>query len=137
MANEAVKLQQGVKNSRRYQCADVAITKGTLLMLTDPNTASGSNIATGATPSVFAGIAAMDKVAGDGATDIAVDVDGVFDLTCNAGTGITAGALVVMSGANLIRAAAAGDLLTGAVVGKALETATASEVIAVAVGASV
>ena len=134
MANEAVIIELGHDGGqpRRYQCVDnVAITKGTLCQLNDPNTVSGSTVISGAP---FGGIAAMDKVASDGALDIALYTEGIFDLTTSAGAGITVGSLVVMSGANLIRTAVAADLLTGAVVGKALETASASEVIRVAVG---
>lgn len=131
MANEATFLETPIK-IRRFDCADGnSITKGTLLKLVDPYTVSGVYTSGDA----FAGIAFADKVASDGSTSIPCVVEGICDLTCNAGVGITAGAMVVLSGTNLIRAAIAADLLTGAVVGKALETASASEVIKVSVGA--
>jgi hypothetical protein len=82
----------------------------------------------------------MDKVANDGSTSISCWVDGIFDLTAVLTAGaegpIVAGYLVAMSGANLIRAATVADVLSGAVVGKALESASAGtpEAILVQVG---
>jgi hypothetical protein len=132
MANEAVILEYGIHKARNYTVADGAsISKGTLCKVADPNTASA---ATG-TGEAFAGIAAEDKVANDGSTTLGLFTEGIFDLTAVAAPAITAGAIVCMSGANLIRTCVAGDLLTGAVVGKVLETSSASEVIRVAVGA--
>ncbi|MCK9371354.1 DUF2190 family protein [Candidatus Dojkabacteria bacterium] len=133
MANEAVIIELGFNGGRPIErtCLDaVGITKGALLQLQDPNTASGANL-DAASGQAFAGIAAMDKVASDGSTTISCYTSGVFDLKCNASVGITAGAPVCLSGTNLIRVAAAGDLLTGAVIGYAEETASASEVVRV------
>lgn len=131
MANEAVIIEL-IDGGRpiRFTCADGAgIEKGTLLKLADPRTAS----ATSADNDPFCGIAAAEKVASDGSTSIAAYTCGIFDLK-DSGAGITAGATVNIGGANLIIASAAADLLTGSVVGRALETAAADEVIAVAVG---
>lgn len=129
MANEAVCIETPTR-FRRYAVADgTTIPIGTLLKLTDPNTA----IATSADNDPFAGIAWEEKTASDGITEITAAVNGVWDIK-DSGTGITAGAIVSVFGANVIGAALAADLLPGSVVGKALETASASEVIRVAVG---
>jgi len=138
MANEAVILELNhYIPARRYTVhSTTAITKGQLLKLVDPNTASGANIGQG---DAFAGIAAMDKSATDGTTEISCWTQGIFDLTAAAGdTVINAGDLVVMSGANLIsHIFNLNNLSGGAIVGKALETGSASEVIRVAVGSVV
>lgn len=130
MANEAVIIELlGDKgNPVRFTVADgTGIEKGTLLKFADPRTASASSGA-----DVFAGIAAAEKVASDGSTSLAAYTKGIFDLTAT-GT-ITAGQLVSLSGANLVKTAVATDVEQGKIVGKALETAAHSEVIAVAVG---
>ena len=136
MANEAVTIElhgrpegEGV----RFTCADsVGIEKGTLLYFVDPRTASGSHVAS--TGNAFAGVAAAEKVASDGSVAITAYTKGIFDLTTSAGVGITAGQIVSLSGANLIKTATEAEIAAGGAIGKALETATASEVIAVAVG---
>jgi hypothetical protein len=105
------------------------ITKGTLLKIADPITAS----ATSADNDAFIGIAAAEKVANDGSTTLAVYTNGIFDLK-DSGSGCTVGTAVAVMGANLIGTAIAADLLNGSIVGKALETASASEVISTLVG---
>lgn len=130
MANEAVIIELGPNGGmpiRRTVANGTTISGMTLCKLADPNTASA---ATG-TGEAFAGIATSDKIANDGSTTLAFYTEGVFDLTNAAAGTPSAGAIVVMSGANLIRAAVAADLLTGAVVGKIEETAAASEVVRV------
>ena len=131
MANEAViiELLGDRGDPIRYTVANgTGIVKGTLLKVTDPRTA----IATSADNDPFAGIAAAEKVASDGSTTLAAYTHGIFDLT-DSGAAITVGERVSMAGANLISKVAAADLLF-ADVGIALETASASEVIAVLVG---
>lgn len=128
MANEAVIIETPF-DSRRYQCADGAgLSKGQLLQLVDANTASGSTV----TGQRFAGICAFEKVASDGSTNVTAYTKGIFDLKSN--DAVNAGELVALSGANTVRLATATDIISGCVVGKALETATANEVIRVAVG---
>lgn len=131
MANEAViiELLGNGGDPIRVTVADGAgIAKGTLLKITDPRTGA----ATSADNDAFIGIAAAEKVANDGSTTLAVYTHGIFDLK-DSGAGITAGERVSMGGANLISKVAAADLLFSDV-GIALETASASEVIAVLVG---
>ena len=133
MANEAVIVQLfPEENAKEFTCASgTAIAKGTILKLAEPRTASASTAA-----DVFAGIAAAAKAANDDATTIAAHTRGIFDLTTNIGSTITAGMMVSLSGANLIKAAVAAELLTGAAFGKALETSAkgTQEVIEVLVG---
>lgn len=134
MANEAVILElHGNKGDPvQFTVAEVTtIEKGTILKLSaDPRTA----IASSGAADCFAGIAAAEKVGGDGSTKVAAYTNGIFDLKCCPNVGVTLGTLVTLSGANLIRTAVAGDILTGSIVGKALETGSADEVIAVQVG---
>jgi hypothetical protein len=118
---------------RRYQCADgVAISKGDLLVLIDANTASGASLVGEA----FAGIASADKVANDGSTNIGCYTDVIADLQLTS-SGVAVGSLLMLSGANLLIPATANAILSGAVVGKALETGSAQEKIRVAVGRSI
>lgn len=131
MANEAV-VVENPSIIRDFTVADGAtIEQFTICQLSsDPRTATASSGA-----DVFAGIAMTEKKASDGQINLGLALNGVFDLTCTT-AGVTLGAMVVLSGANLIRDAVAGELLTGAIVGKALETGTGSEVIEVLVGAN-
>lgn len=129
MANEAVKIVQGNISPRRMTCASgTAIAKGAFLMLSDPVTCA---LATGTHP-VVAGFATSEKSATDLSTSIGVDTSGIFDLV--AGEAIAVGALVAMSGSNVIMNANATDLLSGCLLGKCLEAASAGEVVAVEVG---
>jgi hypothetical protein len=106
-----------------YTVADgFNISKGDILQILDPRTASFASTAN----LPVAGIAAADKEANDGSTQIPVWTYGIFDLK-SSGSAITAGSLVIASGNNLI--AVAGDLTTpnsGQVIGKALETCTST-----------
>lgn len=109
--------------------ANTGISKGTLLKLADPRTASAS---TGR--DVFAGVAAADKDATDEATRITAYTKGVFDIYVGA-VATTLGSQVVLSGSNLV--ADVGTLPTashGTIVGKALETGSISERIQVLIG---
>lgn len=123
MANEAVCIETP-KIIKRYSVTNgVAIPKGTLLAVS--GAAVNTAIASSGTGAVFAGIAIEEKTASDGITEISAALDGVWDIMNNP-TAITIGAVVCMSGANMIRAAVAGDLLTGAAMGKILEPGTGS-----------
>ena len=137
MANEAVMVEGP------YEVHDFTITDGdsvsalTLMTLEDTR-GTGASSADGA---AFAGILVTDKVANNGTTEHGHYVKGVFKLTAVATIGdegaIDFGDMVVVSGVNLIRAAEAADLLTGAVVGKAWESIAAGTTGEVHVGASV
>ena len=130
MANEAiiVQLLGNGGDPIEVTVADGAgIVKGTLMKIADPRTGS----ATSADGDKFIGIAAAEKVANDGSTTLSVYTHGIFDLK-DSGAGITAGTYVKMNGANLIATAdEAGAQDLSEIVGLALETAGAAEVIEV------
>lgn len=99
-------------------CADSAIPKGTVLKLTTPFTVAASS----ADNDLFGGIAAEEKISGDGKLQIAVYRKGYFK--CEAGTsGVTVGKDVVIEAANEFTDYTTLDDEAGASFGKALETA--------------
>lgn len=105
---------------------DVGIEKGALLKLTDARTASGANLE----DAPAAGIAAREKVSGDGRTRLAVWRTGIFD--CYASGAIVVGDAVSLSEDNYVKAASVNSIVSGAVIlGTALETATDAEQIQV------
>ena len=130
MADEAVCIETPIRFAR-YTVADgTGIPIGTMLKLTDPNTA----IAHSGDGDAFAGIAWEEKTASDGITEIVAALNGVWDLT-DGGGGSAVGELLSLDGtANEVRLAVEADIITGSVVGKALETAGANEVFRVRVG---
>ncbi len=103
------------------------INKGEIMTMTDPRTIVVST----SDNNPFAGISAAEKVASDGATELAVYTHGIFDI--NASAAITVGERVSISGDNEVAKVAAPDLLFSDV-GIALETASQDEIIAVLVG---
>ena len=133
MANEAVivELLGDAGDPISFDVADAAtIEKGTILKLSGDRTAIASSGL-----DVFAGIAAAEKEANDGATTIAAHTHGIFDLKIDDPATITLGAYVAVSGANLIRTAVEADFPAGKVIGKALEAGSDAEVIQVLIGA--
>lgn len=102
-------------------CADgVAITKGAILMLTDPNTVATT---TGDTDAV-AGIAAESKVASDGKTKIGVYKRGIFKgFAGAAGTTVGKG-LITDTSTGAANELVNADVNSENIVGRALETAT-------------
>lgn len=131
MANEAViiELLGNAGDPVKFTVADgVAIPKNSLMVISDPRTASISS----GDNQPFAGIAASEKVANDGSTSLACYTHGIFDLT-DSGAGITAGERVSIKATNQIAKVAAADQLFSDV-GIALETASGGEVIAVLIG---
>lgn len=122
-----VELTNGTGNPLQYTCASgTAITKGTLLKLTDPRTA----IANDTSGAVIAGIASADKSATDDtSTSIAVWTDGIFK--GYASGAIEVGAPLIGNAYNHLNSAG----LTGnvaiasgaAIIGYALETAADGE----------
>ena len=131
MANEVTQVE-GPYEAHDFTVADGAgIVQNTICKLTDPRTAAASSGA-----DLFAGIAATEKVASNGNVNLGLWTTGTFVMTAAPGAAITEGAMVVLSGANLIRTAVAGELLTGAVVGKALEAIASSTTGEVKIGVS-
>ena len=106
----------------------VAVPKGTLMYLSaDPRTIA----ATAADGNIFVGVAAEEKVANDGKTSLGVYTHGIFDMK-DSGAGMTLGDIAKINGANLIATAdEAGAQGVKEEVGIVLETAAASEVVAV------
>lgn len=128
MANEAV-LKFRKSNPINFTVADgTGIEKGAVLKMTDPMTAA---LADGDTD-VVAGIAAVEKIADDGRTKLAVYRDGVFEMTASGA--ITVGEAVMTyastGGSNTVAVATAAAV-GGKTLGIALETASANEVILV------
>jgi len=127
MANEADVLELSGMNPIRFNCASgTSISKGTLLYISADHLVQAS----WADNQVYAGVAAMDKdtANGDVSDEISVHVphsNNIFDMTL-AASDITLGAMVCLSGANLIREAVAGDGEAGYVIGQALEAGTGS-----------
>jgi hypothetical protein len=120
MANEAVIVELlGDKGDPiRYTCAEaVTIAKGTILKLADPRTVS----ATAAADDPVAGIAAAEKVGGDGATTIAAYTNGIFDLKESNAGGLLVGVSCAIAGANIVTESDANDLLQSSTVGMCLE----------------
>ena len=128
MANEAILKLRASEPIDMIVADGTGIEKGTLCALADPRTVSASSGA-----DVFGGITRREKIASDGRTRLSciVGPGDIFDIKCCAEAGVTVGALVSLSGANLIKPAVAGEILTGAAFGKALETGAASETIEV------
>ena len=128
-----VELTNSTGNQRRYTCADGAdISIGTILTLTDPRTAAAVSATSSALGYAFAGIASMDKEALDGSISISAWTSGVFEM--EASGAITVGKMVKSCGNGEVMQAVAGDAVSGAIVGRALETAGDTEVINIAVG---
>lgn len=130
MANEAVCIETPTR-FRRYTVAAGGFSYGQIVQLSGDYTVTASS----ADGEICAGIVWEELSTTDfsnGKTEVTVALDGVWDLK-DAGAGITLGYPVTIGGANLIKAAAAGEAETGDIMGKAEETAAASEVIRVAV----
>ena len=121
-----VELVTALNPYARTVSSSVQISGGNLLVLTEPNTVASS--VAGTAGAAFGGIAAFEKsiLDGDVSTSLSAHMDGKFDIKC-AGTCAT-GIQVVMSGANLVRAAVAAELLTGAIVGTMEEDGAIDEV---------
>lgn len=105
-------------------CADgTAITKGAVLKLADLNTVATT---TGDTD-ICGGIAAVDKIASDGVTSIAVYKKGIFKGSAGA-AGVTAGAAIITdTGTGAANELVNADVNSENIVGRALETAADGE----------
>lgn len=127
MANEAIKRYSESYAGDVVQDFTVAdgtgIEKGALLKLTDPRTA----IIASAAGDVCCGIAAREKIASDGRTQLSVHRRGDFDMVASGA--ITVGHPVMAAGvpANTVKAATSAQS-GAAIIGYALETAADAEV---------
>lgn len=128
-----VELTNNTGYPRRYTVADgVAISKGAILTLSDPRTAATVSNTPAGNGYLFAGIASHDKEASDGATSIAAWTNGIFE--CSASGAITVGQFVKSCGTGYFCAAVAVDVASGAICGRALETASDGEIINIKIG---
>lgn len=104
-----------------FTCADgTGIEKGALLVLSDPNTVATT---TGDTDAIV-GIAAEEKIANDGRTQISVYTEGIFKGYAGA-AGVTAGMAIISDTATgAANELVVADINSEHIVGRALETAT-------------
>lgn len=119
MANEATLVYEFELPIQMTVADGAGIEKGTLLKMSDPMTAAASTTLN----DVVAGIAAQEKINGDGRTKLAVYRNGIFKVL---GSGnITAGMAVVFTTAsNTVEAA---TINHENILGIALETSTAGQ----------
>ena len=130
MANAVAVLMVETELPIMMTCADSAIPKGTVLKLSNPFTVAASS----ADNDLFGGIAAEEKISGDGKLMIAVWRHGIFK--CEGGTsGVTVGKDVVIENANEFTDFTTLDDEAGAKFGKALETATNGQFFLLELGA--
>jgi len=105
-----------------------AVPKGTLMTL------SGARgcLATSGINKTFIGIASTEKVANDGSTNLGLYTKGIFDLMVVGAVGI--GEPVKLSGANTVCRVPTSEIVSGAYVGKILETGVDGARAEVAIG---
>ena len=132
MANEAVCIETPTRFARRTISPGAVLPFGTLTVLSDPNTVA----ATSSNSDKFGGIVWTPSISTDAFTEITVALDGTWDLK-DSGSGFTVGELVSVGGANTVKTCTEAELITGDTVGKADETASASEVSRVQVGVTI
>jgi len=120
MANEAVCIETPSRFGRYTIAAGAVLPFGTLCKLTGDNTVS----ATDSADDPFEGIVwEIASSATTTHTEITLALDGVWDIK-DGGAGSTRGTLLAVGGANTSVTADAADILNGAVLGYAEETAT-------------
>lgn len=103
------------------------ISRGFLLQLTDPRTASKCTATGVAAPQVSAGIAAMEKEASDGSTKITVWKQGIFDSVASGSIAVGAPVIFLADG-YIGQSEKSAHVASGArIVGYALETASDGE----------
>ena len=117
MTNEAVCIETPTKFARYTVMDSIAVPLNTIMKLSGANTAVASTAADG---EIFAGIAWEEKTASDGMTEIVTAIDGVWDLVVDGS--ITNGGNLSLSGANTVKQSIEAETVTGAILGKALET---------------
>jgi len=119
MANEAV-LRTRFSNPVDFTCYDdTPMEKGTIVWL------SGARIVfpTSTDNQAVIGVVAREKIAGDGRTQVAVYLDGIFDILCQ-DVAIGIGEDLSVSGANVLKKYTTLDDEKGYILGKALEATT-------------
>ena len=114
------------------QCAEaVSIPKGTALKLTDAFTV----IASSASDDEFGGIAAEEKIGGDGKLSMAVYRRGIFKVECGT-SGVTVAFPIRLEAANEFTNTGANSSDTGIIFGRSFETATNGETFLMELGSS-
>jgi len=121
-ANTVAKLMVETDLPIMMTCADAAIPKGTVLKLSTPFTVAAS----GSDNDLFGGIAAEEKISGDGKLSIAVYRGGIFKVEAGAG-GVTVGLPVGIVALNNFKNTTANDSDLGYNYGCALSTAADTE----------
>jgi len=130
MANEAVCIETPTRFARRIIADGVAIPFGSIMQISsDPDTVTISD-----GDNVFGGINWLVKEASDGIVETVVALDGTWDIK-DSGAGMAIGNMCSVNGVNLVKTLIEADVVLGKTVGKVLETAAASEVVRVRVGA--
>jgi len=125
MANEAVLIVETEIPINFTVANATAITKGSILKMTDPMTA----IITSAANDPVAGIIQSDKIASDGVTKAAVFREGVFKVSLS-GSCTVGDALVTDASPNFVKTAPTSITLSGSnIIGTALETGTTGQTI--------
>lgn len=116
-----------------YTVADATtISKGTLCILSGTKTATRGVTGYVGVNQPAAGIAVADKVAADGSTTLGLATTGIFTLRVDDNAVINKGDMVTISGSNnQIAKAVEADVVSGAVLGKALQDGGVSEEILV------
>ena len=122
MANEVAVLMVETHLPIMMQVADIALPKGTSLDLDSGLTVTAADT----NEDVFGGIAAEEKISGDGKLQISVYRDGIFKCVAGAG-GVTIGLPVGIVALNAYTDFATLDDEKGAIFGVALETAADTE----------
>lgn len=121
MANAVAVLMVETEPPIMMACAEATgIPKGTILQLSGNFTVSASSGA----DEEFGGIAAEEKIGGDGKLMIAVYRHGIFKVECGTNNTTVGLQQVMDDGANELTDAAAGDAELGLIFGVALEAAT-------------
>ena len=123
----AICIETPTKFARPTVDEATAIPMGTIMKLEGENTVSASS----ADNDKFGGIAWEEFTGGEGLTNITVALNGKWDIETSAP--VTTGVMVNISGANTINASVDGDYENGSTMGKLLESASTSEVVAVRV----
>ena len=121
-ANTVAKLMVETELPIMMTCADAAIPKGTILKLSGALTVAASS----SNEDVFGGIAAEEKISGDGKLSIAVFRGGIFKVEAGAGD-VTIGLPVGIIAANNFTDYATLDDEKGAIFGVALSAASDTE----------
>lgn len=126
----------GVTKLKRMACAaGTTILKNKVLTLSDPRTCAEVSDTTNAGGYIFGGIAWIDKDSTDTSTSITAAKNGIWEVSASGS--ITCGQFIKSVGTGYFAAAVAVDIASGAICGRALETASDQEVINVEFGGNI